>query len=800
MRRSGHQRAQALALDPPPTGPSRSAIEHERPGAERARTRRGRSRSAATAAPARGAPRAAPCTCAVGGDVETAGRVDGDQHPRRLRQRAADHDSLLVAAREACDHLLDARGPTRYSSHEPCREGTRGAHIEEPATRVAREQRRRERGVLPDGAGWAPSPSRWRSPGMSPTPARCAAATSTGTQQRAGDAHSARDAARVRRARRRALPGRCRRRRRCRRSLQRRPRRSSARARAVPARGRRQRLDGERSRGCQRSGGRQRDRGCKRGRACRSRGHHRPVAAARAGEPRHRPSAGPARRRRGRAAAVVATSRPPRITLTRSQSASASSSLWVMKSTSMPPARRRARTREQLVDLGRRQHRRRLVEEQHARCRRPAPRRISMRARTPTGSVAHGSTRDRRSSSPWRAASAARFRREPGGRHSHAAERFGTPEREVLGDRQRADEREVLVHHPDAARRGRRAATGDERASVDADRAAVGRDAPEIGAHERRLAGAVLAEDAVDARRREARASSGASAVTAPKRLWTASSARRGGATPVAGRCALPSPASRVRVTIVCPESERRVGTASVPFADRLRTASTSARTAGADDRFERRIVDHGDRAVLHGLLDHARAEAPVLHLARDLQEGRRDVDHRAREHRRRVIPRAGHVAPKAKMPRSAAAWNTPGPAASALWSTKRQPRSMSAERCGARRADVVPVADVGERHRIVGAGMRRARPGRRGACCFTDGISMPPTAQALPSGAMRAARSPRTKVASSSRKTIGATFGRTVLPEVVMKTVPGNSGATRAAASWNSKPWPMTSWKPRRA
>ncbi len=47
----------------------------------------------------------------------------------------------------------------------------------------------------------------------------------------------------------------------------------------------------------------------------------------------------------------------------------------------------------------------------------------------------------------------------------------------------------------------------------------------------------------------------------------------------------------------------------------------------------------------------------------------------------------------------------------------------------------------------------------------FTDGISMPPTAHADPFGAMRAASSPSTNVASSSRNTIGATFGRTVLP-----------------------------------
>jgi hypothetical protein len=43
--------------------------------------------------------------------------------------------------------------------------------------------------------------------------------------------------------------------------------------------------------------------------------------------------------------------------------------------------------------------------------------------------------------------------------------------------------------------------------------------------------------------------------------------------------------------------------------------------------------------------------------------------------------------------------------------------------------------------------------------------------------------------VACSSSKTIGATFGRTVLPEVVTKIVSGASAATFAAASWYSKP-----------
>ena len=56
----------------------------------------------------------------------------------------------------------------------------------------------------------------------------------------------------------------------------------------------------------------------------------------------------------------------------------------------------------------------------------------------------------------------------------------------------------MLVDHADAERR-RRLRVGDPpHLAVDLDLAAVGRDEPDQDLHQRRLAGAVLAEDAVD--------------------------------------------------------------------------------------------------------------------------------------------------------------------------------------------------------------------------------------------------------------------------------------------------------------
>ncbi len=46
---------------------------------------------------------------------------------------------------------------------------------------------------------------------------------------------------------------------------------------------------------------------------------------------------------------------------------------------------------------------------------------------------------------------------------------------------------------------------------------------------------------------------------------------------------------------------------------------------------------------------------------------------------------------------------------------------------------------------------------------------------------------------ASSKAKEMPARLGAVTRPEVMAYTVLGYCGATRAAASWNSKPWPMT-------
>ena len=74
------------------------------------------------------------------------------------------------------------------------------------------------------------------------------------------------------------------------------------------------------------------------------------------------------------------------------------------------------------------------------------------------------------------------------------------------------------------------------------------------------------------------------------------------------------------------------------------------------------------------------------------------------------------------------------------------------------------------------------------------DGSSTPPTIPAFPVFDIRPATRPHRYVACSSSKTIGARFGAVREPEVVTKTVFGYSAATRAAASWNSNPWPKQS------
>ena len=71
------------------------------------------------------------------------------------------------------------------------------------------------------------------------------------------------------------------------------------------------------------------------------------------------------------------------------------------------------------------------------------------------------------------------------------------PEHDVLGDRHHRDEHEVLVHHADPALdRVLRRAEGDALA-VEEDLALVGLREPVEDVHQRRLAGAVLAEQRV---------------------------------------------------------------------------------------------------------------------------------------------------------------------------------------------------------------------------------------------------------------------------------------------------------------
>ena len=120
--------------------------------------------------------------------------------------------------------------------------------------------------------------------------------------------------------------------------------------------------------------------------------------------------------------------------------------------------------------------------------------RISTRWRSPTDSCqirARGSTRR-----PWASASAADLgvvlvEPEPDPRPVE-------PDEDVLGDRHRPDQREVLVDHPEA--RGDRVARRAERhrPAVDEDLPVVGLVEPVEDAHQGALAGAVLAEQGVD--------------------------------------------------------------------------------------------------------------------------------------------------------------------------------------------------------------------------------------------------------------------------------------------------------------
>ena len=186
---------------------------------------------------------------------------------------------------------------------------------------------------------------------------------------------------------------------------------------------------------------------------------------------------------------------PRRMTVIRSAISSTSYSLWLMKMIDRPSsARRRSRTKISSVSCGR-EHRGRLVEDQDPRLA------VEGLEDLDTLLLPHRQRADLRvrvqlEAEPA-ASSAIRVLASVRSRKTAVGHRLGA-EDHVLGDGQNRDQHEVLVDHADAA--------GDRvRRAGDLDRLAVEQDLPLVGpgqavqdVHERRLAGAVLAEQGVD--------------------------------------------------------------------------------------------------------------------------------------------------------------------------------------------------------------------------------------------------------------------------------------------------------------
>ena len=172
-----------------------------------------------------------------------------------------------------------------------------------------------------------------------------------------------------------------------------------------------------------------------------------------------------------------------------------SRSLWVIRTMVRPLRLEVAQDAEQMVGLLRRQHAGGLVQDQdvgaaeqgledldpllhaHRQLRRPARRgrpRARSRARAP--------------------ATSARARATPLGQREAA---LGA-QQQVLQDGERLDQHEVLVDHADAGLDRVLRAADRPLLAVDQDLAAVGLVEAVEDVHQRRLAGAVLADDAVD--------------------------------------------------------------------------------------------------------------------------------------------------------------------------------------------------------------------------------------------------------------------------------------------------------------
>ncbi len=252
-----------------------------------------------------------------------------------------------------------------------------------------------------------------------------------------------------------------------------------------------------------------------------------------------------------------ATTSPRRSTVTRVASASTSSSLWVTSTTVLPSSTRPRSTSNSSPTSSGVKHRGRLVEDEHVgaapqhlddldplrlahRQRRDQPARLDAEAEAlrQLGDLALG---------PARVDERPLFRL--------------APEHHVLGHGQGRHQHEVLVHHAHLARDRRRHRRAGDDLAADAHLAGVGRFHAVERAHQRRLAGAVLADDARAPRRASPTARRRDWRRTAPKRLYTCEQ-------PIA------SAGRRAR------HRAHRLGTSILPAMMSRRSASTRACTA----------------------------------------------------------------------------------------------------------------------------------------------------------------------------------------------------------------------------
>ena len=179
----------------------------------------------------------------------------------------------------------------------------------------------------------------------------------------------------------------------------------------------------------------------------------------------------------------------------RSATSRTSRSLWVMKTIEVPVCLELAHDAHQLVGLLRREHRGRLVEDEHPRVAgerlddldallhadgEVVDERVGVDVEAePLGDLAHLRARRRQVEPP-------------------AGLRLLVAEHDVLGDGEDGDEHEVLVHHADAGRH-RVAGAGEVLdLVVEEDLALVGLVQAVEHVHERRLACTVLTEERVD--------------------------------------------------------------------------------------------------------------------------------------------------------------------------------------------------------------------------------------------------------------------------------------------------------------